>query len=322
MHLLITGGTGFIGRHVAEAAVRRGHRVRFVGRRPAVVEGAQYVERDLRDTSGLVALLDGVDAVVHCAASLTGGATAQEADTVGITRSLVAALDQSSVTHVVHLSTLALYDFTGIPAWSDLTEESPLDDAEDRHPYVMAKRSQETLIAEAAAGRRHWAILRPGLVYGPGRTWFHHLGSPLGSRLWLSVAPESPLPLCHVDHVADAALLALERATPLGMRVNLVDEDPPARGEYLRALARRAPVRPAIVGLPWPALAAVSSAAEAVNRALGGRIPLPGLLASAGLAARCKPFRYPTAAARDLLGWMSRRQWAHALDEALTPRTT
>lgn len=321
MRILVTGAAGFIGRHIAVEARLHGHDVRAVSRRAVELPDVECVQHDLCNAAGIPRLLDRVDAVVHCAASLAGGVEAQQTETVGATSNLLAAMAQSSATTVVHLSTMALYDYSIIPAHSELTELSPLDDGTHQHPYILAKRQQEQMVRQAAlAGGWRWAILRPGLVFGPGRTWFHQLGTQLSRRLWLSVAPRSPLPLCYVEHCADAVVRALDAATASGVTANLIDDDLPPRAAYISMLAKHTRPQPIVVGLPWSLLSAAAAAAHSLNRTIkgaGGRLSLPDLITPDRLAARCKPLRYPNAHARAVLGWRPRRSMAEALERSL-----
>jgi len=64
--IAVIGGTGYAGRHIVSEAVARGHSVLSVSRSVAAdrVEGATYLEGTLLDVPGLVAELEGVDAVV------------------------------------------------------------------------------------------------------------------------------------------------------------------------------------------------------------------------------------------------------------------
>ena len=69
MRVLVTGGGGFIGSHVAEALVRQGHEVRIVDRGPATrVAGCELIEADLNEPGVAAAAVAGVDAVSHQAA--------------------------------------------------------------------------------------------------------------------------------------------------------------------------------------------------------------------------------------------------------------
>jgi nucleoside-diphosphate-sugar epimerase len=75
-HYLVTGGAGFIGSHMVEELVRRGHRVRVVdslvtGHRAnlqAVADRIEFVEADLADTGVAESAVQGVDVVLHQAA--------------------------------------------------------------------------------------------------------------------------------------------------------------------------------------------------------------------------------------------------------------
>ena len=82
--VLITGGAGFIGRHVAEALLARGHRVRVLdalieqvhqgrGRPAELSPDAELVVGDIRDESTLITALKGCDSVVHLAAEVGVG---------------------------------------------------------------------------------------------------------------------------------------------------------------------------------------------------------------------------------------------------------
>jgi dTDP-L-rhamnose 4-epimerase len=78
MHVLVTGGAGFIGRHVVERLLGRGHRVRVldslrgdVHRTPRPMPGRVEMQvGDVRDPVAVAAALDDVDAVIHLAAKV------------------------------------------------------------------------------------------------------------------------------------------------------------------------------------------------------------------------------------------------------------
>lgn len=76
MRVLVTGGAGFIGSHTAAALLARGDEVRVLDAFTAPVHpgpsgpppGAEVIDGDVRDRDAWERALDGVDAVVHCAA--------------------------------------------------------------------------------------------------------------------------------------------------------------------------------------------------------------------------------------------------------------
>lgn len=290
---------------------------------PAAPE-QRVVEHDLRQRSGLADALRGIECVVHCAASLGGDAAAQQADTVNATVNLLAAMSDAGVARIVGVSTFAIYDYERIPAGAALDERSPLAEPETaRAPYTPAKLEQERMIRQAAESHGwSWVIARPGLVFGPGRTWFHHLGVQLSEARWLCLAPHSLLPLVHVEDCAEALVLAAERATRAGAVLNLVGDTPPTRREYVTALADATPSRPRVHEVPWDLLRGSAALAGWVNGLAGGRLPLPDLLRPASLDARAKPLRYPNDAARNALGWMPVRPWKEALLDAVSTART
>jgi len=66
--MLITGAAGFIGRYVAEEALRRGYRVTGTDRRPSSTRGIEFVEADIRDKARMGEIMKDQDCVVHLAA--------------------------------------------------------------------------------------------------------------------------------------------------------------------------------------------------------------------------------------------------------------
>jgi nucleoside-diphosphate-sugar epimerase len=222
------------------------------------------------------------------------------------TRHLLAAMKQAGVRHIIGLSTFALYDYFRLPAGSVLDENSPLEEnLNSRAPYIRAKREQEDMIREqAAANGWHWTILRPGIVFGEERTWFHHLGMQISPARWICLAPDSLLPLTHVSNCAAAIVDALASEAAHGATLNLVDDDPPARGVYMQQLAARSTPRPKISSIPWSVLDHSSAIASWIHRQLFfERIALPDLLQPVSLHARSKPLRYPNERAKRILGW-------------------
>jgi nucleoside-diphosphate-sugar epimerase len=318
MRIAVTGGSGFIGGHVVRAAARRGHEVRSLSRRPAAGEapaGVASVAVDLRTGDGLAEAISGCDAVVHCAAAMGGDLTSQTAVTVDGTRHLLQAMMDAGVRRLVGISSFAVYDMLAMPEDALLDEDAPLElHPERRAPYIRVKLEQEALIRDRG---KHvdFTILRPGLVFGPQRTWFHHLGVR-GPGWWLCLSPDATLPLTHVGNCADAIVCAAESTAFVGRTLNVVDDRLPSRREYMSALRTASGAGVRILEVPWPLLREAARTGSGVNeRLFGGRLPTPDLLQPASLHARCKPLRYGNARLK-ALGWRPEVDWLDGLNAA------
>ncbi|HUZ14411.1 MAG TPA: NAD-dependent epimerase/dehydratase family protein [Caulobacteraceae bacterium] len=122
--VLITGGAGFIGRHLARALIQRGDRVRVLdcmleqvhGGRPipAELEGAELIVGDVRDESLAAKAVRGVEAVVHLAAEVGVGQSMYAVDRyVSVNDHGAAVLLQQLIAHpvrrIVVASSMSIY---------------------------------------------------------------------------------------------------------------------------------------------------------------------------------------------------------------------
>lgn len=99
--ILVTGGTGTIGRQVVPLLQAAGGKVRVLSRHPGDRgDGIEYLAVDLLTGEGLDRAVDGVDVILH----LAGG---PKGDEVG-TRNLVEAAERAQVRHLVHISVTAV----------------------------------------------------------------------------------------------------------------------------------------------------------------------------------------------------------------------
>jgi uncharacterized protein YbjT (DUF2867 family) len=143
--VLVTGGTGFVGSHVARAIQDAGHDVRALVRKGSV-PGAERAEGDMTDAESLRRAVQGVDAVVHLVAIRQGREEHFQRVMVDGTSDLLAAAREAGVARFVHMSALGT------------SEES-----QDLVPYYRAKWLQEGLVRES--GLEH-VIFRPSFVFG------------------------------------------------------------------------------------------------------------------------------------------------------------
>src|SRR3990172_11470166 len=105
--VLITGGTGVLGRELAPRLAQAGYTVRVMSRRAARAEGVQteWAQAQIETGEGLAGAVAGVDAIVHCASRpfrRTRGV-----DVEG-TRRLLEAAKAASVSHFVYISIVGI----------------------------------------------------------------------------------------------------------------------------------------------------------------------------------------------------------------------
>lgn len=296
--LAITGANGFVGRAcVAEARRRNAAVIAYYRTAPdpawSADDAITAVQVDLSapDASEVLrATLADAQAVIHAAAHMGGDAAAHLGDTILPT---TAVLDAMTTQRLVLVSSIAVYDTMALVPGAALTEECALETEDTaRDSYTQAKLAQERLVNTARCPA--W-ILRPGAIYGPGRTW-HALMGFWASKLHVSIASAGQLPLVHVDHVAQSLVQAAHTPPDHNGPLNVVDDDLPTRAHFLtrhRALTGWPRLN---ISVPYGLWHAMTRLLSPVSRAL------PGLFREPILRARMMPLRYPNTALRAALG--------------------
>jgi len=167
MKVLITGASGFVGRHVARHLLEEGHDV--TGFDLVEADGAEFptITGDLRDLAAVRAGVAGNDVVCHIGAigdvylAAEKPSLAAEVNVGGTSHIADAALESEA--RVVYASTWEVYGEV---------EYEPIDEVHPRnpdHPYNITKLGGEQMLLAAANLRGLSAIaLRLGTAYGPG----------------------------------------------------------------------------------------------------------------------------------------------------------
>lgn len=241
MRILITGGAGYIGSHVARLFASQGHEISIYdnlqrGHKAAALPGC-LTEGDLADTAALTALMKAkhIEAVVHFAALTYVGESVREPanyyrNNVAGTLSLLDAMRAAGANRIVFSSTAAVY---GAPKNIPITEDEPHAPI---NPYGRSKLAVEWVLGDyAEAYKIGFAALRyfnaagasPTGGLGEDHDPETHLiplilQSILGIRPSIEVfGTDYPTPdgscirdYIHVDDLAQAHLLALEKITP------------------------------------------------------------------------------------------------------------
>jgi len=306
--VLITGGTGLIGRALAENLIADGHEVIVLTRSPErarnLVAGVRVQGWDARTTEGWGHLADGADAIVNLAGSSIAGQgffpsrwseeqrRLLRESRLNSSRAVVEAVAQAEQKPrvVIQASGVGYYGYRGD---EPLTEDAePGDDWAAR--FTAEEWEPSTAAVEGMGVRR--VVIRTGVVLDTGDGALPRLllpfrlfvGGPMGSgKQWIS--------WIHLEDQARAIRFLIENEEARGA-VNVTAPNPVRNGELAKIIGK-AMGRPSWIPVPGFALRlAFGEVAEVV---LKGQRAVPQRLLDLGFE-----FQFPTAEAamKDVLG--------------------
>lgn len=229
MKALVTGANGFLGRSIVRRLLRDGVAVRALVRpgRSIDASGVEIVEGDICDDGAVATAVRDVDWVVHAAARVATTGTWEEFAEVNVrgTRRVIRAAVAAGVQRIVHISSLSVYavPYDGVTITEDASYES---EADARGGYSRSKLAADRAVLDAARRGAPVVVLRPGLLYGPGKRppVARQSFGVAGVKLLLAT-PHYTLPMTYVDNVADAVLLAARCDAAIGQAFTIVDDN-------------------------------------------------------------------------------------------------
>jgi nucleoside-diphosphate-sugar epimerase len=199
--VVVTGISGFVGRHVAKALIDLGLPVRGLVRNRSriglpLAETVELYEGDLANSNVLSDLTRGAAAVVHCGGAIRAKSRAEFLATNATgTERIVEAAERSGVERFVHVSSLAARE----PHLSH---------------YAQSKRASEDAVV-ATVQHMTWIVVRPSVVYGPGDRATLPLVAALTRRsAWLPGTTDARFSLVHVADLARALAMLTIGAVP------------------------------------------------------------------------------------------------------------
>ncbi len=262
MRVLLTGGTGYLGRAIARALARRGHgAVIFARSARAAVEGGlpgTAIDGDVRDATALADAAAGCDALCHTAALVSVWRRRREdfdEVNVGGLRNALDAAARHGIDRIVYTSSfLALPPASAVPGRPFAGND-----------YQRTKAEAERVAADAVARGVPLVRMYPGVLYGRGESTEGNLvgrlvSDHLSGRLPGVVGADRIWSFAFVDDVAEAHVTALERGRA-GAAYALGGENVPQmrlfeilRDLTGRELPRRIPVAIARIAARWEEL--------------------------------------------------------------------
>lgn len=190
----VFGGSGFLGKHVAQALLEQGARLRIASRNPekaytlkplANLGQLQFARCNILSEQSVAACLAGVDAVVNLVGSFEGDQIALMGKAPGVIARLAA---EAGVQAFVHISAIGA-------------------DAQGQTDYSLGKAMGEASVLEAFPKA---TVLRPSVVFGKDDSFINMFAGLIASLPALPVfGPEAKMQPVFVDDVAEAVAAAL-----------------------------------------------------------------------------------------------------------------
>jgi nucleoside-diphosphate-sugar epimerase len=314
MLALVTGATGFVGSHVADALLAAGHRVRVTVRatsKLAWLEGkaVERVEGDLREGRGLDRACDGVDVVYHVAGVIN--APKDEDYRAGnwlATKHVAEAAAAAKVRRFVQVSSLA----AGGPS----RDGRPVTEEMEPKPVSVYGRSKLEGEREAMArmGGMEVAAVRPPVVYGPRDNGLLDMYKVLTTGVKPQFGDEKFISIVHVADLVRAILAAGTRPEAAGEVFYVCNEAWHAQGQVMDFILAALEKKAVRVGVPDRIVRFLGGVAEDAARLVGAHSMFnrDKALEMTQRAWICSP-----AKAARLLGWRAEIEIERGLRETL-----
>ncbi|MEK6936802.1 MAG: NAD-dependent epimerase/dehydratase family protein [Nanoarchaeota archaeon] len=244
-NILITGSTGFIGKHFVKEAVKK-YKVRclFSKTKPEFKENVELVHGNLLDKNSLIDAAKNIDYVVHLAAAVQSinKNTNYSVNVLG-TKNLIEACQLNSVKKIIHFSSVnATFKELGIYGNSKLQSE------------IIVKNSKIPFV-----------IIRPAMIYGKGDKGLTMTYNLLRKHSIIPVIGDAEIRPVYIDDIISIIMKVLESKIALNKTYYIGGATKLTIKEYMKKIGRLTPGSKKYIKVPaWPFKFIIK-----VNEALG-----------------------------------------------------
>ncbi len=316
MTILVTGASGFIGRHICEGLVESGYKVRGLIRSQHDLEnqniGLQYFTGNILDSDALKEACRGVNVVVHAAGIAhvnNSDIDALQSTNVLGTQLVVEAASNSGVKRLIFIS-------------SALASKSS-DERDTSTKYAQTKRDAEKIVLSAyESGQLDVVILRPVNVYGPGMRGNIALFISLIKRGVSLPLPESDskISLVGVRDLSEAVVLSIEASQAAGRTYVVTDGLEYNTSQIENQIYRAAKKEMSSLKVPGLILYMGLLTAEYINKSLSAfnlRLPVIGGLSRRTYRSLFRDWLFDNSAIKQDLGFKPKTTLYDSLEEII-----
>jgi nucleoside-diphosphate-sugar epimerase len=281
MNILIIGGTGFLGKKLAEKLKSLSHNITVIGRNSEIgqqleAEKIKFLKIDIKDTEAIIAACRNQDYIFHCAALSSPWGKYQDfynANVVG-TQNIIEACQTHQIKRLIYVSTPSIYfDFShqfNIPETA--LAKTPAN------AYIQTKLLAEKAINQAYQKGLPVIYIRPRGIFGAGDTAIlprlikasQKTGIPLINH------GQSLIDMTYVDNVVEALLLCQKAPDNLlGRTFNITNDQPMYLIDLLKLLSQKLGYNLKLKSIPYPIAYGLAAIMEATsNTILFGKEPI------------------------------------------------
>ncbi|MBW4616290.1 MAG: NAD-dependent epimerase/dehydratase family protein [Desmonostoc vinosum HA7617-LM4] len=255
MHVFVTGGSGFVGRHLIMTLVQRGVQVRALVKWEDEIDilksyGAVPIFGDINDKKALNSGMEGCKIVFHAAAKVDDWGVLKDFQEVNVggTEQVIAAAKKTGISRLIYVSTEAV--LTGGEAIIN-ANETRIRPAKPNGFYPLTKAIAETKVIEANSETLTTVVVRPRFVWGKGDTtllprFIKTMRN--GEFTWIS-GGHYLTSTCHVKNLCEGLILAAERGR--GGEIYFISDGLPIEfRSFITELARTQGVEPGTRSIP------------------------------------------------------------------------
>lgn len=236
-NVLVTGGSGFLGRHVVDELLRAGHEVRIFDRAPNPAHPELCFDGDICEPQDCRKALIGMDVIMHLAALYRDDVRPRSLYykvNVDGTGTLLDAASAAGIERFIFASSFSVYGLDNVAGGED-SQLAPVND------YGHSKLAAEKLVTDwvAADPARSAAIVRPSVIFGPGNRGnvFVLLQQIASKRFVLLGSGANPKSMSYVGNVAAFFSWLVERRAAALEIYNYADKPDMTVREIVRLAA-------------------------------------------------------------------------------------
>ena len=326
--ILVTGANGFVGSRVVGTLLSYGFKnVRCVVRPTSSSRGLESMAAEFSGTNleivrgnllsrdTCLEAVEGVSVIYHLAAGTDKTYAGCVLNSAVTTRNLLdAASVQQTLKRFVNTSSFSVYSNGTIKRGGLLDESCPFDKhlVERYDAYAYGKVKQDEVVLEYGQKKGlPYVIVRPGLVFGPGKARIPGRVGLDTFGVFLHTGLGNSMPFTYVENCAEAIVLAGLKKGIEGEVINIVDDDLPTSRRFLRQYKKQ--VRRFIsIPIPYPIFYFLNYMWEKYAKWSEGQ--LPPVFNRKSCQVYFKGNKYANAKAKEVLGWRPRVSMSEGLE--------